>query len=428
MHTIKNHTVNWVIIFLLIFSGGVYSQPAALTLEQCKELARNNYPLIQSRSLIQESGKYMDQNIKTGWLPGFTLNSQYTYQSDVTSLPISLPGIEIPEINKEQYKAYAEINQVLYDGGMISGQRKSQEARMHIEQQSLEVQLYALNERVTQLYFGILLLNGQMKQTANIKSDIQAGLERITAAYENGIVLMSEVNALKAELLRVNQRIIEINALDKSTREMLGLFINMPIEESTELVVPPLQTLTEEIKRVELDLFNAQMEGLSAQNKVLSAKNLPKLNLFFQGGYGSPALNMFQPDAETYYITGIRFTYPLTGLYNLRRERSINRIDYQKIEIQRETFLFNTKLLTSQQATELERLQQLLDSDHEIIALRKSIKEAALAQLHNGVITSSDYIREVNAADNARVTALIHEIQLLQAHYNYQLTTGNITF
>ena len=74
---------------------------------------------------------------------------------------------------------------------------------------------------------------------------------------------------------------------------------------------------------------------------------------------------------------------------------------------------------------EIEKLKQLIVVDKEIIDIRTSVKESAKAQLENGVITSNDFIRELNAEDTAKQNLAIHKTQLLLAQYNYKITTGN---
>lgn len=413
-----------IFIFLLFGNYSGFTQSEPLTLTQCYELVRQNYPLIKSRELVKQTGEYSIENAKTAWLPNISLNAQYTNQSDVTSVPLKIPGQVIPQIDKNQYKVYAEASQVVYDGGAISNQKKTLEAQTKIEEESIEVELYKLNERINQIYFGILLLNGQLKQSAILKSDIQTGLTKTEAAFANGIVLKSNVDAIKAELLKTDQRITELQSARTAYLNMLGTFINQSLNDQTELEMPPSINISAEIKRPELLLYDARLMSTAIQSRSITSRNLPRLSLFFQGGYGLPALNMLNPDADTYYIAGVRFAYPLTGFYNLNRDKSINKLARENIEVQKEIFLFNTHLQITQQSAELVKTEQLIKYDDEIVELRESIKQASLAQLENGVITSADYLREVNAADNARQMKLIHEIQLLLTQYNHQILTG----
>ena len=134
--------IQLVIILLLVFSSpSVYAQVMKLTLEQSHELARKNYPLIRNLDLIKQSGEYSVSNVKSGFLPSISINGQYTYQSDVTGLPITIPNLTIPEIDKNQYKVYLDITQTLYDGGVLNTQKKAQEIQQEIEKQTTEVEL-----------------------------------------------------------------------------------------------------------------------------------------------------------------------------------------------------------------------------------------------------------------------------------------------
>jgi outer membrane protein TolC len=77
-----------------------------------------------------------------------------------------------------------------------------------------------------------------------------------------------------------------------------------------------------------------------------------------------------------------------------------------------------------QQQSEIDKLEKLIATDKEIIDLRIKVKDAARAQLENGVITANDYLREVNAEDQARQSEITHRVQLLQAQINYQTILG----
>ena len=161
------------------------------------------------------------------------------------------------------------------------------------------------------------------------------------------------------------------------------------------------------------------------QNRLITASNRPKVSAFLQGGFGRPAFNILSNDFDPYYIGGLRLNIPLTGFYTLKNGRNILALSQKSIDVQKETFRFNTNFALRQQNAEVTKLQALIQSDEEIIALRGSVKNTASVQLENGVITSSDYLREVNAEDSARQNKILHDIQLLMAQYTQKATTGN---
>jgi hypothetical protein len=413
------------LIGILSFSFSVNAQTTdPLSLEDCYTLARQNYPLVKQQELIQKSKEYSIENISKTYLPQFAINGQATYQSEVTEIPVKVPNTIIPGLSKDQYKIYAEVNQTVFDGGTKKLQKQSAEVSAAVDQQKLEVELYKLKERINQLFFGILLANEQLAQTDILKKDIQLGITKINAAIANGTALKRSADALQAELLKADQRNIELRSANQAYRDMLGLFINRSLDETIILVKPATISAPQTINRPELVLYDTEKKLFDVENNMIKAKNLPKAGLFLQAGYGRPALNMLKNDFDAYYIGGARLTWSLSGLYTSKKEKALINIKSKTVDLQKEVFLFNTNLTLKKQNAEINKLEELIRSDNGIIELRTRIKNTALSQLEYGVINSSDYLREVNAEDQAKQTQVLHEIQLLMAQYDQQTTTG----
>lgn len=205
---------------------------------------------------------------------------------------------------------------------------------------------------------------------------------------------------------------------------MLGLFISRSIDTNTILVMPPNITAAQNIRRPELHLYDLQNKIFDTQNNLLSARNRPKISFFIQAGYGKPALNILSNNFDPFYIGGLRLTFPITGFYTLKNERSLIDLNRQTVAVQKETFLFNTKVVMQQQNEDILKLKKILQTDEEIIPLRTHIKETALAQFNYGAVTSSDYMREVNAENKAKQNKILHQVQLLIAEYNERNTVG----
>lgn len=415
-----------IVSCLWLLPAGLQAQTRLLTIRDAYQLARRNYPMIRQQGLIEKTRDYSGSNAAKGYLPQLTVQGQATYQSAVTEfkLPVSVPGVEFPSISKDQYKVYGEVNQTIYDGGNVRTQIRSHEANAQVETQKLEVELYKLNERVNQLFFGVLMLEEQLRQNELLKKDISLGIKKIQALIDNGTAFKSNANTLKAELLKADQRAIELNASRKAHLEMLGLLTGQPLGESAVLERPAELASRGEINRPELKLYEAQNRSLDVQSQLLDVRNRPKLNFFFQGGYGRPALNILNNGFDSYYMTGLRLNWSLSGLYTIKKDRELIRNNRDAIQLQKETFLFNTNLAAKQQNAELDRFRQLLTTDDEIIALRESIKTTAAAQLENGVINTNDFLREVNAEDQARQNKILHGIQLLMSQYSLDNTLG----
>jgi outer membrane protein TolC len=397
-----------------------------LDLQQAYELSRNHYPIIQQKDLIRKTAAIRVENLQKGFLPQLNVHAQATYQSDVTEIPVKLPGLPIETLKRDQYKMVADINQLIYDGGVTREQKILHQLNADIEAQQVEVELYELKERVSELYLGILYLDAQLLQVDLVKADIETGIKRVDAQVQNGVAFKSNLNMLKAEFLKANQRATDIKASRKGLVDALALFLGKPLDENVILEKPQIDpgVYNDDIVRPELKLYEYQTKSTLQQYRLISAQNLPKTSLFVQGGYGRPGLNMLKNGFDLYYMGGIRMSWSLGGLYTKRKEREQVDINKKIIAIQKETFLLNTNSRLKRQQAEMERLEKLVQSDKEIIMLRKSVTDAAKAQLENGVITANDYLKEINAEDQARQSLLTHEVQLLQAQIIYQTISG----
>lgn len=411
-------------ILIMAFAGRAQS-PQQLTLADCYKQAEQNYPLIKQRELIAKTSEYNIDNIQKGYLPQLSFTGQATYQSTVTQIPIKVPGVNIPALSKDQYKAYGEINQVLYTGGELEQQKQLQKTSEAINRQQLEAELYQLKGRVNQLFFGVLLLDEQIKQNDLLIKDLQLGLNKAEASIKNGTAFKSTGDVIKADVLKNKQRTIERQASRKAYMDMLGLFTGTNTTAETVLVKPQPINVSEQINRPELLVYNEQAKNLDVQNKLLTSKTLPRLGLFLQGGLGRPGLDMLSNSFDAYYIGGIRLTWSPSVFYTLKKSRALIDINRKNLDVQKETFLFNTNLSVKQQDAEIGKYQQLLASDDEIIDLRSKVKTTAMAQLENGVINGNDFLSQVNAEDQARQSKILHETQLLMSQYNQQTTTGN---
>lgn len=410
-------------IFLLFI--GLINAQETITLEQCYQWSRENYPLIKKQELIKKAEQYTTENALKGWLPQVNITAQATYQNDVTQFPVKLPNMNVEPLSKDQYKVFADVSQTIYDGGNIRNQKNLAKIQSEVQTIQTEVELDKLKERINQLYFGILQTNKQWTQLQFTKLDIKEGIKKAEAQLKNGVIFRSNLDVLKAELVKIEQKEIELQAIKQNFVQMLSYFIKKNIDENTQLETPEKILLTKNNNRSELKLFDAQKQLLETQRKIINTKNTPKLGAFFQGGYGKPGFNMLKNEFDIFYIGGIRLNIPISGFYTQKNDLALLENQSQDIEIQRENFLFNQNFIEIQQRNDLEKIQNLIDKDNELIELRKNIKTASLAQLENGVINTNDYLREVTAEEQAILTKITHEIQYLLTQYNLKAQLNN---
>jgi outer membrane protein TolC len=404
---------------------GMGQEKQRMSLAEAWQLAETSYPQTKQKDIINRTAGLTVENLSKQFVPQLSISGQASYQSEVTQVKIPVPGINITPPSKDQYKVVADLNQLIYDGGAIKLQQQAQQLNAGVEQQKIAVDLYRLRERVSQVYMGILYLDEQQKQVDLIEADIRTGIQKTEAQVANGTAFRSQVLLLKAELLKVGQRRTEIFQTRKGWVEVLSLLTHSSLREDLVLSRPEFALQSADtLARPELELIKAQQRSLENQIGLLQSRNRPKASLFVQGGYGRPGLNFLDNDFRFFYVGGIRFSWALTGLYTHKRDKTILENNRELLDAQKETFLLNTRSQLSQQWAEIRKLEQLILSDQQIIELRQAVSQAVKSQLDNGVITASDYLREVNAEDQARQALITHQVQLIQAKLNYTLTAG----
>ncbi|WP_300598990.1 TolC family protein [Niabella sp.] len=405
--------------FILLLPLGCMGQ--SLSLDDCYQLARKNFPTIKKQQLLQQSARYSIDNTTKSWLPQLSVSGQATYQTDVTRIPIALP--DVPELSKDQYRIQGEVTQTLYDGGIARSQKELLRTGEALQLQQIEISFQSVKERVAQLFFSILLLDAQLEQQEIYKANIASSLEKAIAAEKNGTVAQSSVNELKAELITAGMSNTAIISDQKATREMLGLLIGAPL--TGPLIPPAPQRNDSGILRPELQLFELQKKNVALQEKALTTGWAPKIAAFVQAGYGRPALNVLKNSFDAFAVGGIRFSFPLGSLYTYQNNKKIMELNRKELETDRETFILNTKTALTKEAGDIEKYTQLLQQDDTVIALRAQVTRSARAQLENGVITTHEYITQLNAEHLAKQFKNLHQIQLLNAQVNYQTISGH---
>ncbi|HEX2683722.1 MAG TPA: TolC family protein, partial [Ferruginibacter sp.] len=284
-----------IILMILLLPSVLQAQNTQhLSVQEAYDLSRQNYPAIKRKDLIRQTATITIENLQKGFLPQVNLSSQATYQSDVTKFPINLPGLNIEAPSKDQYKILADVNQLVYDGGLIKTEKELQGLTATVEEQKLEVELYQVRERIDQLFLGVLLLEQQEAQVNLVSSDIRSGIKRVEAQVQNGVSFRSNLDLLKAELLKIQQRSIELNATRKGLIDALSLYIGKDLPPDVRLERPAVEWNVSAISRPEIKLFEQQTVLISNQDKLIHARNLPRASLFAQGGYGKPGLNFLK--------------------------------------------------------------------------------------------------------------------------------------
>jgi len=413
-------------IFLLLFFPVqlVFGQQM-FTLDDCYKLARENYPNLQHAEILEKITGLKKENNSTRFLPVVSLNGQATYQSDVTKVDIALPNISIPSVSNDQYKAYAEIRQTIWDGGLTSANAQLEDALLKSHLSELEVELYKLNEQVAQAFFTALVVEKQTDVINAQKKTLTEKLTSVESAIRNGMAEKSTALEIKAEILNLDQQKIQLGAAKNTAAKMLSVLAGQNIRQDAELIFneKPVQS-GEILSRPEQLLFSNQMAQLETQMTLLDKSRNPKLFGFGQLGYGKPGLNMLNNEFDTYYLVGIGLSWSVFDWNNTCRQKEVLNLQKEMIHNREETFLQNIQLLLVQQKEQISKLETILQTDRQMVDLREEITKSAASKLENEILTTSDYIRELQAETVSKLNHELHMIQLNEAKEKYNLILG----
>ncbi len=411
---------------LLLLASGLAAQapvPAdslPLTLDECHRLAQANYPLVRRYGLIGQARDYDLSNAAKGYLPQITLTGKATYQSEATQLPFDIPDVGRIGLPKDQYQVAVEVSQTLWDGGDIRWRKRQTEAEADVETARQQVDMYAVTERVNQLYFGILLLEEQLHQNTLLQEDLQRTYRQIATYKEQGVANQSDLDAVRVEQLDTRQQRATLEATREAYLRMLGAFTGRSLPAETRLRKPADDEgwgtgLLPDNLRPELHWYDARSRRLDVQESSLRTGYLPRFGVFVQGAYGNPGLDLFEDDFGAWYMAGVRFTWNFGSLYTLKNSRRSLQTHRRQVDVDRDVFLFNTRLEATEQDAQVRALRQQMADDDEIIRLRHNIRLAAEAKLANGTLSVTDLLTEITRESLARSTKAQHEVQLLMA-------------
>lgn len=422
-------TIHFIAMSLcaVLYSLQIYSQKNnEVTLQQLQASAKENYPLLKQKQVYADIAGNKVKQLSTNFLPQASVVGQATYQSEVTEIAIPIPGGGGGFKQKpDQYAFGLELKETLFDYGLVKTQKQIEKEGAEIQSQQVEVDLIKLKERVNQLY-GNIYLQQENKKIMQLRiQELDAKRKKIQSAVDNGAALKSNFLVLESEYLTTQQKVEEINYNLIAWCKALSILTNKTLDTTTvfsdrtgEISV---QTV---VLRPEYKLFDLQSNSLKLKEKMIERNNLPKLFVFGRGYYGRPGYNFLNNDFRPYGMVGAGLNWNLSAYYTSSKEKSNLHLNNDLINSQKRIFDMNLQTTMVQQQEEINKLQRLLEMDNKIVEAKTLVRQASSSQLDNGVITSSDYIIDLNAENQAQFNKTLHQIQLMMAKENYNTTLG----
>ena len=408
------------IMYLLILVGTAMAQ--SLNIDSCYVFATRNYPLIKQYELIEKTKEYTLSNAGKAYLPQVSLTAIEGYVFG------DLPTIGGSE-NGSNFKfiGIGQINQTIWDGGATKTKKKIINAQSETDKANVDVAMHDLRSRVNQLYFGILLIDEQLKQLEIQNTTLTNNVNRIKQLTDNGLAYKTDLDEIRVEQLKLNQQRTEFNYTRNGYVIMLSLLIGAHINSQTILQKPPVsdQGSNLGIIRPELSLYKSQRNLVIAQSDMQRVNVMPKIGLLGAGVLLAPGINQGSSKATTIGVAGLSVGWNIGALYTNSNEKELKQQSLNKINVQEETFLFNTRLQLTQTNANIEKQKAVLAQDEEIVNLRKIIREGYQLKYNTGAGPLFDLLTATEKESEARAQKALHEMQLLMTLYDYKTISGN---
>jgi outer membrane protein TolC len=410
-----------VVMYFLLTVDSAKAQ--TLNIDSCYALALRNYPLIKQFDLIEKTTEYTLSNASKAYLPQVSVTTIGGYVFG--GFPGS--GTSGSESSNFKFIGLAQVNQTIWDGGATKTQKKIINAQSETEKANVDVALHELKSRVNQLYFGILLVDEQLKQLEVQNVVLNNNANRIKELIDNGLAYKTDLDEIKVELLKINQQKVEFTYTRNGYALILSVLIAQNINEQSILQKPLIvdPTIQQEINRPELSLYKNQRNLIEAQSEIQHVNLMPKIGLLGAGVVIAPGINPGENKASTIGVAGLSVSWNISALYKNSNEKNLTQQSFQKIDVQEETFLFNTKLQLTQTSANIEKQKAVLSEDEEIVKLRKTIREGYQIKFETGVSPLIDLLNATQKESEARAQKALHEMQLLMTLYEYKTTSGN---
>lgn len=392
----------------------VFSQNTINLTDLYKAVDLNN-PLSRIPSGIDSVYQLKQSNLKVNFLPKLDFNGSATWQSDVTSLNVNLPipNFSMPSADKDQYKLSLDISQFIWDGGTTRAKEDLENLNQVLEKNKVNVEIYSIKDRITNLYFNLLILKVTEDQLNLMSDDLDKRIQELESSVSAGYILASVLDGLKAEKLKLLQNVDGIPAQKKSLISSLKSLTGVTLNDNDIFTLPSPDSLKElSCSRPEFEGFKYQQNVLNASADLIARKRYPVLLGFASAGYGKPGLNMLSNSWDTYYMFGAKLSWNIWDWNSVKKDRQQLKIQGKMIDYRKQAYVTVYQSQVESIMLEIQKLNNQLSKDYEIVQLLHQVTERSASSLKNGTITSAVYLADFNSESKAKLELELRKIKL----------------
>ena len=402
----------------------------SLRLDALHAAAEQRDPRLRQLSIRESQTALRLRTIANERLPNVSGSAQAQHQSVVTEFPPA-PGLFGPRLPHDTYDANVAITEPVLD--------PTRAARVAVERAQLAraradvaTMLYGVRQQVNASFFAAATLAARHEAVAATIADLEAQGRVVESRVRNGTALRGELAAVRAEMLRRRQEDAQLLAERDAALRVLSDLTGSTISPDAPIALPTLDVRVREARagqdslraRPELERFARMRDVLARQAEAASAQTKPRISAFARAGVGKPGLNMLSTQPETYWIGGVQVQWNPFDWGRSSRERETLELERSAIETEATAFRDALRRSTVSDLAAVARLEQVLETDEEIVTLREQIVREASARFRESTITVAEYVDRQTELLTARIARSLHRVELAQAHVAYLTTLG----
>ncbi len=418
--------ITFIVLSMFFVQQSAAQQTNEFSLNEAYQLIKTKYPTVEKIDIQRKIADFNMGIYQSGLYPDVSMSASASYQSDVTEVPFAAPGTAAPTFSKDHYNVSIDVSQPLFDGGKVNALKSIERSKELAEIANVGVELQKIRAQVDQLFFGIQLLKKKRSSLELLTQDIENQLKLVKSRVANGALLPGNELALKAELLKVKQQQLETNRSVSSGYRILGEITGKDLSSEPELIVKEILTVngTGESERAEYELLNSRKEMLENQKKLYKTNKLPVLSAFAKTAYSRPGLNAFDDDLQLFWVVGLSARWNFRSWRNSGKQIEILNLQQNNLSAEKDAFTRQLNSLLIEAENRIEVLKEQIALDKQVLELREKVVLEQKKLLDGGVITSTEWLIELNEEHRARLNLEIHQVQLIQAYIEYQTKKG----
>jgi len=417
---------------ILILSISALSIPfngnaQGLHLDTCIAYANRNFKYQEQAIAYGQAQELAIKDAGKSWLPKAVLDGTATYQNEQISIPLAFPGFEPPVAPLNINRLVVNFSQNIYDGSVTANKKKLESSKYAIQQSLLETEKMQLKSKVIGLFMGIQLANENLELLTAKQKLITDRHKVLNDALIHGAATKVNVKLLEAEMLKVEQLHIEATHVRIALLSSLGELMGLQLPDNQEFIRPEPEVIFDNNveNRPEIRIMAMQMENLELQKGMMGTSRLPRINAFGTLGIGNPGYDIFKEELAPMGMIGIKLQWNILDWGYAKNEKQILTINQSIVQTQQDRARIQFKTELNNELIEIKKYEDLLKRDSQLVELREDVSKIKAAELDNGTITTTDYLAELDAEDEAKLNQKMHELRLVMAKLNYQTAQGN---